>query len=64
MTFAYGTMTDAFGKEIMTIDASRVPDAVVEEHHELGHFGPLERPDAMADGVRRALTFPDGTTGP
>ena len=64
VTFAYGTMTDAFGKEIMTIDASRVPDAVVEEHHELGHFGPLERPDAMADGVRRALTFPDGTTGP
>lgn len=31
--------------------AERIPGAVLEEHPELGHFGPLERPDAMARSV-------------
>jgi len=61
VTFAYGTLTDAFGEQIMTLDASQVPNSALEGFDDLGHFGPLQRPGEIADRVRQALTLPDGT---
>jgi pimeloyl-ACP methyl ester carboxylesterase len=36
--------------------ATALPNAVLEDHPELGHFGPLEDPEAMAASVRSAVT--------
>ena len=63
-TFAYGTKTDAFGGPIMAADAARVPHATVEAFGDLGHFGPLERPDEVAARVRDVLALPDDTPRP
>jgi pimeloyl-ACP methyl ester carboxylesterase len=62
VTFAYGTMTDAFGPSLMAADAAQVPDAAVEAFDGLGHFGPLQRPDRVAAGVTAALPVPDDTS--
>jgi pimeloyl-ACP methyl ester carboxylesterase len=63
-TFAYGEQTDAFGPEVMTADAVRVPQSTVSSFPELSHFGPLERPADVAAAVLRALGAPDGTPSP
>lgn len=63
-TFAYGERTDAFGPEVMTADAARVPHSTVTSFPELSHFGPLEQPVDVAAGVLRALGAPDGTPSP
>ena len=60
-TFAFGERTDAFGLQIMSADAARVPGATVESFPDLTHFGPLERPDQVAAGVQLALGAPGGT---
>ena len=60
-TFAYGTLTDSFGQRAMATDAALVPDAAVEAFDGLGHFGPLERPDLVAERVSRFLDMPDDT---
>jgi pimeloyl-ACP methyl ester carboxylesterase len=59
--FAFGGATKAFGLDVMSADAARVPRATVEPYPGLGHFGPLERPAEVAAGVARALGAHDGT---
>ena len=59
--FAYGTLTNSFGREDMDAEAALVPDAAVEAFDGLGHFGPLERPDVVAERIGRFLDLPDGT---
>ncbi len=36
--------------------AERIPRGALEEHPELGHFGPLESPEAVAASIRRAVS--------
>ena len=36
--------------------ADRLPDGRLEEHPDLGHFGPLQALDAMAGSIRSAVT--------
>ena len=64
VTFAYGTLTDAFGGEIMAADAAQVPVSAVEVFADLGHFGPLEQPEEVAERVRAVLGHPDSTPRP
>jgi pimeloyl-ACP methyl ester carboxylesterase len=61
-TFAYGGRTDAFGSAVMEADAARTARGTVASYPDLSHFGPLERPDEVAAGVRAALGSTDGTT--
>jgi pimeloyl-ACP methyl ester carboxylesterase len=61
---AYGTRTDAFGGPLMAADAALIPDATVEAFDDLGHFGPLERPDEVAPAVGRFLGTSDDTPRP
>jgi pimeloyl-ACP methyl ester carboxylesterase len=61
VTLAYGRKTDAFGTRIMAADAARLPDATLDPFDDLGHFGPLQRPDEVADRVRTVLSLPGGT---
>jgi pimeloyl-ACP methyl ester carboxylesterase len=61
-TFGYGTTTDSFGREAMAANAALVPGAAVEAFDGLGHFGPLERPDTVAERVGRFLELPDDTS--
>lgn len=44
----------------------RLPHGTLEEHPELGHFGPLQDPDSMAHSIRRAITAVEsaGSAGP
>jgi pimeloyl-ACP methyl ester carboxylesterase len=60
-TFGYGLVTDSFGREAMAADAALVPNGAVDAFDGLGHFGPLERPDVVAERVGRFLGLPDGT---
>ena len=64
VTFAYGTTTDSFGQEIMGADAARVPVSSVEALADLGHFGPLERPEEVAERVAARLGYRGGTPAP
>jgi len=59
--FAFGSRTDAFGESAMAADAALVPDASVVAFDGLGHFGPLERPAMVADGVHQAWGAPHDT---
>lgn len=61
VTLGYGRRTKAFGTEIMDADAARLPLGTLEPFDDLGHFGPLQRPDEVASRVRDALGPPDGT---
>ena len=61
VTLAYGEHTDAFGREFLEADAARLPASTVEEIPAVGHFGPLERPAAVAASVIRALGPGRGT---
>jgi len=51
VTFCCGEETDAFGENLMRADAAPVPHARVEVLPAMGHFGPLQAPDAVADAV-------------
>jgi pimeloyl-ACP methyl ester carboxylesterase len=55
VTLACGAGTDSFGPSFLEADAAQLPDATVEELPGLGHFGPLERPGAVAASVAQAL---------
>ena len=55
VTLACGALTDAFGPKLMEADAARLPQSTVEVLDGIGHFGPLERPELVAESVRRAL---------
>ena len=54
-TFACGGADGGFGIDLMTDLADRVQHGRVEEHSGLGHLGPMERPDEVAEAVERAL---------
>lgn len=48
---------EAFGPSAFADQiAARIPHASLEIHDELGHFGPLEAPAAMAESVRRSIS--------
>ena len=55
VTLSCGAATDAMGPELLARLAQALPDATVEVLPGLGHFGPLEDPDALAASVTRAL---------
>jgi pimeloyl-ACP methyl ester carboxylesterase len=55
VVFCCGEKTDAFGLDLMKADAAPVPDARVEVLAAVGHFGPLQAPDVVAESVIRAF---------
>jgi pimeloyl-ACP methyl ester carboxylesterase len=55
VTLACGATTDAMGPQLLGRLAARLPHASVEVLPGLGHFGPLQDPDAVAASVLRAL---------
>ena len=57
-TFACGGGDSGFCRDRMADLAALVQHGRVEEHAGLGHLGPLERPDEVADAVVAALTSP------
>jgi pimeloyl-ACP methyl ester carboxylesterase len=61
VTLACGETTDAMGPELLARLAARLPHAAVEVFPGLGHFGPLEDPDAVAASVAQALVPVGGT---
>jgi pimeloyl-ACP methyl ester carboxylesterase len=65
VTLACGRETDAFGPRLMQADAAPLPDSRVEVLPGMGHFGPLQRPAAVADSIVAAFGPPtkpvDGT---
>ena len=58
VVLACGAETNAFGPELIELQAARLPHARTEVFPGLGHFGPLEDPPRVAAAVRRALTEP------
>jgi len=56
-----GASTDSFGPAILDQVAQRLPSATVGSLPDLGHFGPLERPEIVAGSMR---TWFDGMTTP
>ena len=56
VTFVCGGVTDTpFGPEFIARLAEAVPDGRTEVFDDLGHFGPLQDPDAIAASIRRAF---------
>lgn len=54
---ASGARTDTpFGPAYLEAVASRMPDAHLRPFSELGHFGPLEDPSAIAEAIRADLS--------
>jgi pimeloyl-ACP methyl ester carboxylesterase len=62
VTFCCGEQTDAFGENLMVADAEPVPHARVEVLADMGHFGPLQAPGAVAGAVIDAFS-PDQDPG-
>lgn len=57
VTFVSGGRTDTpFGDSLLRRLAADLPDGRVEVFEELGHFGPLQDPPAIAASIRRAFT--------
>jgi pimeloyl-ACP methyl ester carboxylesterase len=55
VTLACGAETDAMGPAVLALFASRLGDAPVDVFDAMGHFGPLEDPEAVARSVLSAL---------
>ena len=56
VVFASGGRTDTpFGPDLMAVLAERVPAGRAEPFPELGHFGPLQDPEAIAASIRAAF---------
>jgi pimeloyl-ACP methyl ester carboxylesterase len=56
VVLASGGRTDTpFGPDLMASLAERLPAGRAEPFHDLGHFGPLEDPTAIAASIRRAF---------
>ena len=53
---ACGADTDAFGPELIELQAAALPRSRTEVLPGLGHFGPLQDPARVAATVRRAFT--------
>jgi pimeloyl-ACP methyl ester carboxylesterase len=60
VTLACGAETDGFGPSFLEADAARLRRPTVEVLEGIGHFGPLQRPDLVADSVVRALGTGNG----
>jgi pimeloyl-ACP methyl ester carboxylesterase len=56
VTLACGAETNAFGEDILRLDAARLPFASVEVLPGLTHFGPMEDPPALAQRVVAAFS--------
>ena len=57
VTFVYGGRTDTpFSGDLLRRLAAELPQGRVEVFEELGHFGPLQDPPAIAASIRRAFT--------
>ena len=55
VTLSCGAETDAFGPRLMRADAEPIRHGRVEVLPGMGHFGPLQRPDAVATSVVEAF---------
>jgi pimeloyl-ACP methyl ester carboxylesterase len=55
VTLAYGERTDAIGAEVIAQQAAALPRVRTHALRELGHFGPLEDPAAVAAAVVQAF---------
>jgi pimeloyl-ACP methyl ester carboxylesterase len=56
VVFACGALTDTpFGPDYLARLVETVPDGRIEVFDDLGHFGPLQDPDAIAASIRRAF---------
>jgi pimeloyl-ACP methyl ester carboxylesterase len=64
VTFAGGQQTDAFGFRYLEADAAQVRRSAVEMVPDIGHFGPLQKPDLVASSVHLALRADAGTPRP
>jgi pimeloyl-ACP methyl ester carboxylesterase len=53
---ACGAHTDVFGPAVMDVLAERLPHGRAEVFDDLGHFGPLEDPAAVATAIADAFT--------
>ncbi|MBV8981826.1 MAG: alpha/beta hydrolase, partial [Acidimicrobiia bacterium] len=58
VVIACGSETNAFGPQLIELQAERLPHARTEVFEGLGHFGPLEDPATVAAAVRSAFTEP------
>jgi pimeloyl-ACP methyl ester carboxylesterase len=63
VTLACGSETDAIGADVLRLVAGRLPVATVEVVPGLGHFGPLEDPDALARSVVASRKHKSDTAG-
>ncbi|HUY20785.1 MAG TPA: alpha/beta hydrolase [Acidimicrobiales bacterium] len=61
VTLACGADTDGFGPDLLAAYAGRLPAATTVVLAGIGHFGPLEDPDAVAGSVAGALVPVAGT---
>jgi pimeloyl-ACP methyl ester carboxylesterase len=61
VTLACGAETDAMGPAVLALFAARLGDAPVEVFAGMGHFGPLEDPEAVARSVISALAGDSST---
>ncbi len=59
VTLSCGALTDAFGPSFLEADAAQLRRSTVEVIAGIGHFGPLQQPEVVADSVRRALGTAD-----
>jgi pimeloyl-ACP methyl ester carboxylesterase len=55
VTLACGAETDAMGPSVLALFATRLAHARVEVFDDMGHFGPLQDPEAVARSVLAAL---------
>ena len=58
VVIACGSETNAFGPQLIELQAARLPHARTEVLEGLGHFGPLQDPATVAAAVRRDFTEP------
>jgi pimeloyl-ACP methyl ester carboxylesterase len=63
VTLACGAETDAIGPDVLALCAARLPGADVVVLPGLGHFGPMEDPDALTRSVASTLGRSTGTPG-
>ena len=60
VTLVHGGPNGHFTPEVFAAQCERLPVARVEPHLELGHFAPMEDPDAIAASLRRAWEWTRG----
>jgi pimeloyl-ACP methyl ester carboxylesterase len=63
VTLACGAETDAIGADVLELVAGRLAAATMEVLPGLGHFGPLEDPDALARSVMASMNRGSDTPG-